>query len=122
MTTDPVQIPVEKSQIPVEKSQIPAEKRQIPVKKTRLLLLESWDALRPAVKAIFEDTVVFLLVVLVLVLVSHFLNKMPYEAGRKATLEGLHYYTSIIVLVMFGFDLVWKIFVFMFRKNGANNA
>src|SRR5437016_2926489 len=86
-------------------------------RKRRFFVLESWEeGLRDTIKAIVEDTLVFLTVVSVLVLVDRYLQTVPYRPERKEILETLHFYTSGLVLVMFACDLLWQVVIFIIVK------
>ena len=71
-----------------------------------------WEDVRPIVRAIVGDVLIFLIVLVALALsylALRLLALVGYLPSRLEVLETLHYYAYLLVLVLLFFDLLGKI-------------
>ena len=75
---------------------------------------EIWEEQREAVKAILGDAFRFAFALAILTGLYLYLQLLPYPPERKEIFDALHFYAFLIIIVIFLYDLVWKIFISFF--------
>jgi hypothetical protein len=82
----------------------------------RSLLIEIWTEHREVLKALITDVLLFVFVLGILTCVHQFVQILPYPPERKRTIDAIHFFAYVIVLMMFAFDLVLTLALHTFRR------
>lgn len=84
-------------------------------RKRRLLFIEAWVEDREFQKELLKHIYRYALLFIPLALAKVLLNRLGYPADRAEPLEVIHYYGTLIVLLIFTISFIFKVFAFEFR-------
>ena len=80
-----------------------------------LWIYEIWTEYRDVFKELVAHTIIFAFLILTLT-ASHFvLEKLNYPQSREDLLDKIHFYSHVIILVIFVIGSIFKVIAFEYR-------
>lgn len=79
--------------------------------------IELWQENREAFKALAAHTIFFVLFIEILSFLAYRIEHSGLPPERKAVLEAVDFYMTVIALVIFGADFIVKLLIHFWRGN-----